>query len=249
MKLVEMVWKRLLTAGFAVVFSVCLAGTVFAEALVIGSNVSGVKVGTLLSKAQVVKVGDGQTLRLMLPSGRTKVIKGPASAEVAVLTRNQTRNEKIWKTVLASLKTKGGSSSDRIGAVRGMSVAPKPVAKVATLSFNAVPLNDGGTVCVVQGGDVALVRRGSGTAGDVTVFNAKAGTKAKVSFAAGQARVAWPDDLPLVDGHYAIIAAGAPMRQVSLRVLDGVPGDESMLSDLAERGCVAQTAQYLATLK
>lgn len=247
---VERLFRLFFGALMSFVLCLPVSLSASAEVLVIGSNVSGFKVGSLLSDLQVVTVGKGQTLRLMLPSGRTKVIKGPAKAEVAELTKNQTRNEKIWNMVLASLKAKGGSSSSRIGAVRGMVAAPKPNATPAAFSLKQVPLGGGGTVCIAKGDGVSVSRLGDGLeAGDVTLFNAKAGTKGKVTFAAGESEVAWPANLPLADGHYAIIAAGQPMQQVQVRVLEAEPAEDALLSVLAERGCTKQTSLYLATLE
>lgn len=230
-------------AAFAIATGV--AAPAQAEAIVIGSNISGVSIGMVLDDAKVVDVGAGQTLRLMLPSGRTKVVKGPAKAAVLDLTRNQTRNEKVWAKVLASLSGKSGSDSSRIGAVRGMAAAPVPNAVPAVFSLTTVPTKSTGTVCVRSDFATQLQRSGSGKAASVTVFHMGSGKKAKASFKADAVVADWPEGLPRENGVYAILADGQPMRQLMLHILNPAPADDAVLPALVAADCDGQVMLYL----
>jgi len=243
---------KTLVAGLAAFVCVSLATSVAvrAEALVIGSNLPVVRVGTLLDASVVVEVKAGQTLRLMLPSGRSKVIKGPEKAAIGELTRNQTRNEKIWNKVLAMVSPKNEKpSSGQIGAVRGLAAPPaktKVNAAVQAFSLGDV-LIAGGKSCVLAGGDVAIRRDDAAAAESITLVDLADGVKAKVSFDAGVARVAWPKEVPLRTTSYALLSPGAAIRQLPVHLLEAEPATEEMIGVLLEAGCERQAGLLLST--
>lgn len=224
------------------------AKAAFAEALVVGSNLPAIKVGTVLSNAQAIEVKSGQTLRLMLPSGRTKVVRGPAKADVAALTKNLTRNEKVWNTVLAALKGRSGSDSSRIGAVRGMAVPPTSATARRPYATDEVVIDaaSGGTVCVAAGKPIRLMRTRSNSPTVYTLLQVTTGKKAVVKFAEGETAASWPADIKLENGGYAVLAPGTPMRQIQIKQLAENLQAEQTVSVLAEAGCQAQLQAYLA---
>ncbi len=66
--------------------------------------------------------------------------------------------------------------------------------------------------------------------------------RGEATFAAGSETAPWPAGVTLrPDGDYAILAPeNRPRRQVTLRVLDRLPGEDDILAELAARECKYQ---------
>jgi len=202
---------------------------------VIESSVNSIKVGREYGLADTITIPAGASIRAVMPSGKTQKITGPYSGPVADLAKGQKLNETVFAWIRDFFQT-GGSREKTIGATRGMRV-PSP----ASFSWTAVPVTADSTICVAKGARVQLVREPSQNAQRVTVVDIESSLKGEVRWAGGSSATAWPADVALrPDATYTLLVPDQPPRQATLRMLERIPEDDEVLSELAARGCQHQ---------
>jgi hypothetical protein len=225
--------------ALAAVLIAAAAGLALAQAqvYVLESTADGVKVGTAYGLGERITIPAGSSIRAVMPSGKTQTIKGPYSGPVADLAKGQKSNEGVVAWIKNLLQT-GGSTERVPGATRGMRPGDPP----ASFSWTVVPAAVDSTFCAEKGAKLQLRRAASPKAERLILINQGTAERAEVEFAAGSTSVAWPAALPLrADATYALVGGENPARrQMKLRVLDSLPGDEDVLAELAARDCKHQ---------
>jgi hypothetical protein len=135
---------------------------------------------------------------------------------------------------LKSLLATGGATEDRPGTTRGV----RPVERAAGFSWTAVPVSVDSTFCAVKGANLQLDRGAWAGAQRITVVDVAVARKGEATWAAGTPTTAWPADVALrPDTTYTLLVPDRPQREVTLRVLDSLPGEDDVLAVLQERGC------------
>ncbi|MEL7303334.1 MAG: hypothetical protein AAGJ53_06545, partial [Pseudomonadota bacterium] len=235
--------SRALLVAFAVfLFGAPLTATnAIAELIVLQSTAPGLKAGAVLQKDQTVDIPSGKSAILIMPSGATKTLTGPVKQTVAELTRGQSTNAALLKAVKKYVVT-GGTSSATVGALRNVAPSaegPQPFA------LDGVPITARGPYCVVKGADLKLLRTRTGERLDVTIVSMADRKRGKSSFGAKQTATAWPKDIAVAQGDFAIAAPRQAMRKVSIRFLAKVPAADQMLPALFAAKCESQIAAFL----
>jgi hypothetical protein len=210
----------------------------WAELHVIESTAAAIKVGSRFADSDTITVPAGSQIRVVLPSGKTQTVKGPYKGTAADLAKGQARNEGVLAWLREFLKT-GGATEATPGATRSIGrEAPKP--RVG-FSWSAVPVTADGSVCVEKGARLQLVRAPSARAERVTVIDAASSQRGEAQWEASSDTAAWPANLaPRPDGTYHILVPDRPRRLVTLRVLDKLPAEGDVLTELHRLGCKPQ---------
>jgi hypothetical protein len=208
-----------------------------ADLHVIESTAPAIKVGSQLDR-DAITIPAGTQIRVVLPSGKTQTVKGPFTGTVAELAKGQPRNEGVLAWLRDFLKT-GGATEATPGATRSIGrEAPKP--RIG-FSWSTVPVTMDGSVCVEKGARLQLVRAPSSPAERVAVIDASSSERGEAQWEAGSDTAAWPANLtPRPDGTYYILVGTRPRRQIVLRVLQKLPADDDVLTELHKLGCKQQ---------
>ena len=207
------------------------------QVYVLESTAASVKVGTAYGMGDRITIPAGASVRVMMPSGKTQMIKGPYSEVAADLAKGQKANDGVVAWIKTLIQT-GGSQEKTPGATRSARAPEAPVA----FSWTAIPVTANSTICVEKGAKLQLRRAPSPNEDRVTVVDLVTTERGEATFAAGSETAPWPAGVtPKPDGDYAILAPeNRPRRQLTLRVLDRLPGEDDILSELAARECKYQ---------
>ncbi|SFR80361.1 hypothetical protein [Sphingomonas jatrophae] len=145
---------------------------------------------------------------------------------------------------VAALADAGGVRRARIGAVRG--AVPADPAKAPNVWY--VDSTHSATVCVADAGTLTLWRP-AGAAAELTVSGPKG--EAKLPFAEGQTTMAWPANLPVLDGSRYTLAWGGGAAPVSLDFAVVGPRPDALdgvAALLIRRGCQRQLDMLIETV-
>jgi hypothetical protein len=225
--------------AFSAFLMVASGGTAQAQGqvYVLESTAASVKVGTAYAMSDRITIPAGASVRVMMPSGKTQMIKGPYSEVAADLAKGQRANDGVVAWIKTLMQT-GGSHEKTPGATRSARAPEQPVA----FSWTAIPVTANSTICVEKGAKLQLRRAPSPNADRVTVVDLVTTERGEATFAAGSETAPWPAGVtPKPDGDYAILAPeNRPRRQLTLRVLDRLPGEDDILAELEARECKYQ---------
>ena len=234
-------WLVALASGVLIISLMAVSGAA-AQVYVMESTVAAIPVGSALEMDATLTVPAGGHVRCVLPSGKTQTVRGPYNGKVADLAKGHPINEGVvaWiKNVLAS----GGATEAKPGATRSAARAPEKI--LMPFSWSAVPASNA-TVCVQKGAKLQLVRAGSQAAEAFTLVDGATGQQAQGRWEASSTTAEWPAAVvPRTDVTYYIQVADRPRRQVVLRVLDRLPADEDILTELQRQGCSAQFEAWM----
>ena len=235
--------KHLLTAATACLI---LFGAAMAQGqgrmYVIESSVTAIKIGKEYALSDTIDVPAGASIRAVMPSGKTQTIRGPYSGSVADLAKGQKLNERVLSWITTFFET-GGARESTPGTTRGMQPAS------AGFSWTAVPVSDDGTICVIRGQALQLVREAAQAAERIAIVDVERSRKGDARWERGSRITTWP---PTVDvrseATYTLLVSDLPPRQVTLHVLENAPADDDILAELAMRGCRRQFDVWMHAL-
>jgi hypothetical protein len=205
---------------------------------VIESSVSSIQAGKEYALSESLTIPAGGSIRAVMPSGKTQTIKGPHSGPLSDLAKGQKLNDRVFAWIKSFLDT-GGAQEKTTGAAR--SATPPPA-----FSWNAVPISYDGTVCVVKGRPLELVRTGTQSSGRATIVDIEKAAKGDARWESGSRSTPWPSDVAVrPEGTFTLLVPDQPARQVTLSVLEQAPNAEDTLSTLASRGCKHQFDSWM----
>lgn len=203
------------------------------EIYVLESSAPGIRAGKVFAPGDKVSIPDGASIRAVMPSGKTQLIRGPYQGKAGDLATGHRPNPGViaW---LKSLLATGGATENTPGATR----SARPQVAAAGFSWTVVPASTDSTICVEKGAALKLDRGALLKATRVTVVDAAVGKQGEATWAPGSKTAAWPSDVALrADATYALLVPDQPQRTVTLRVLDRLPGEDDVLAELEARGC------------
>jgi len=204
-----------------------------ARIYVIESTVSTIQVGKEYALTDTIALPAGASIRAVMPSGKTQTIQGPYSGSLADLAKGQKLNERVFAWIKNFFET-GGAQEKTTGAARSARPPPSP----GKFSWTAVPVSEDNVLCVVKGGSLELVRATSQSAQRITVVDIERAQKGEARWEKGSVSTAWPSSVSQrPDGTYTLLVPDQQPRELKLRILDRVPGDEDLLTELAAQGC------------
>jgi hypothetical protein len=208
------------------------------QVYVLESTADTVRPGVAYGLAERITVPAGSSIRAVMPSGKTQTIKGPFSGLAGDLAKGHTANEGVIAWIKNLLQT-GGANERTAGATR--SARPQQQA-AARFSWTAIPSAVDSTMCVEKGAKLQLQRASSQQAERFVVLDQATAERGETEFTAGSNTAPWPASLrPRADGEYALLGPdNRPRRQVKLRVLDALPGEDDVLVELATHECKHQ---------
>lgn len=236
--------------------ALCLStGWAYADVIVIGSSEAAWTPGTVLKDNGVIEVAKGGRVRVMLASGRTQEIKGPAKVAVASLGSGEKVNESLWNDVKKLVAAQRKADESVIGAVRSM--APKNDGAVAAadagakgaplFSWRRVPIDKGGDVCIEKGADLEIARAKGGPPLAVTIVDMHARKRAEVDFPVGAVAASWPRELRSDVGIYMVVMPEGELREIRLRPIAPLPTADDTLRVLYGQRCLEQVSTWLSS--
>lgn len=229
---------RTLAVAAALMLAPAMLATARADIYVVESSVAAIAAGSRLADSAKISIPAGGYIRAVLPSGKTQTIRGPYSGPVAELSKGQPRNEGVLAWIRTMLET-GGSTEVTPGATRSIG---REAAKVrAGFSWSVVPVTADGTVCIGKAGGLQLLRPPSSRGERVTVMDTASAAQGDAQWEPGSETAAWPAGVAArTGGVYYVMIEGRPRRQVTLQVLDPLPADNDVLTELHRLGCKPQ---------
>lgn len=244
--------KRTRLSLAALLAAVAAPAVAQAELIVLSSSTAQVKSGAVLADSASLDVPAGARVRVMLPSGRTQEIKGPAKSKVADISKGEARNEGLWNDVVSVISRQKKADESVVGAVR--SVAPPsgtrgvaaPTSAKSGFSWRIVPLDPGGDVCVEKGVALELLRTKPGKPLSVVIVNRQDQRRGEATFAVGSATAKWPVSAGTDVGMYAVSFPDGPPRTIRLRPIAPLPAADETLRVLHGQRCLAQIEAWLA---
>jgi hypothetical protein len=227
-----------LMAAVAVLFTG--APSARADLYVIESTVPNIKARSRLLNDDNINIPAGGSIRAVLASGKTQTIKGPYSGSVGDLDKGVARNEGVlgW---LRNILLTGGSTEATPGATR--SIGRQATKPRTGFSWSIVPVTFEGSnsVCVQKGAKLQLARAPSVRADRVTVVDAASSERGEAQWEPSSDTAVWPAGLAVRDdATYYFLMPDRPRRQVTLRLVDQLPADADVLTELHRLGCKNQ---------
>jgi len=131
----------------------------------------------------------------------------------------------------------------RIGAVRNAGIVPR------SPTIWHVDVTQSGTICLAGTSNVMLWRPDAGVPTTLTI-TPPGGRARTAQWPAGQATLAWPSGLPIVNGGaYSFSQAGVAVpAQITFRTLGSEPADlQAVAAALIENGCQEQLEVLVET--
>jgi hypothetical protein len=225
--------------GLTAAVAVLLPGVPAARAdlYVIESTVPSIKPRTRLLGDDNLTIPAGGSVRAVLPDGKTRTIKGPYDGPVSDLDKGAARNEGVLGWLRNILQT-GGATETTPGATR--SIARKAATPRTGFSWTVVPVTLDGTnnVCVPKGAKLMLARAYSVRADRATIVEAASSERGEAQWGPGSDTTAWPRGVAVrPDATYYFLMPDKPRRQVTLRVMERLPADADVLTELYKLGC------------
>lgn len=225
------------------------AAPALADVVVIGSDTANIAIGTILTSGQRIDVPQGASVRIMTQSGRIELIAGPAGREVSAYDDEGATDESLWTEVAALSQSAVEGLDETSGATRGL--APEePEPAPYTFSWQAIPLDAEGDMCVARDAPLKLVRSATEGVLAVTIVDLQGGNRTgEAVFAAGKAEAPWPASIAPRVGAFALRPAGAAARQVRLRLISPVPAPADAVRVLHSQRCELQRNALLEALR
>ncbi len=204
-------------------------GVALADILVLRSNgpiARRLPAGSLLPGTRPIRLAAGDTLELLGETG-TWTWRGPGDFPRTAAAAQS-----------ASKMATPDSRRERLGGTRTGRGSPPYLWMVDVATS--------GTVCVLAGVTPLLWRMEAENA-DVAALVGPNGVAAEVAWAPGQAAVAWPETVPVVDGASYRLTAGSATTSLVIRLVDTAPTSAPQAGlILLEKGCDAQMALLVA---
>jgi hypothetical protein len=203
------------------------AGSAAANVLVVrsaGPSARAYPAGRSLPDNAQIALQAGDTL-VVLGSTGTRTFRGPGNFSPSAAVRAGPR----------TLAANDGRRA-RIGAVRNAGIVPR------SPTIWHVDVTQSGTICLAGTGNVMLWRPDAGVATTLAI-TPPGGQPRNAPWPAGQATLAWPSGMPVVNGgaySFAQPGVAAPV-QITFRTLDTEPTDlQAVAAALIANGCQEQ---------
>jgi hypothetical protein len=212
-----------------------------AAIMIVSSDAAELKAGVELADSAAIDIPSGAKVRIMLPSGKTKLLTGPMKGTVADLVKGEPLAEGVWNKAKEFLQT-GGVDQGQKGATRSVFGGGN-----AKFSWSVIAPATTGDVCIEQGASLTLARAFTSTATEAEIIDGATNARARVAWAAGAAEAPWPAALaPKVGTVYEVIPREGQRRQIRLRFIDkAMTDDENALLALIEQGCRDQVRLWI----
>ncbi len=196
-----------------------------------GPSAPSFKAGQRLADGIAVTLKTGDTL-VVLDSRGTRSVAGPGSFRLDAASADAAPPASF-----TDLLTQKSERRARIGAVRGGTA--EPVEPPHPPGIWAVDAAAGGTVCVLDPGQISLWRADGSK--PVTLAVSQGPVRGDTPFAAGQLTAPWPAAVTVADGISYSIAGFAKPATLSIRLLTPQPASiEALAVALIASGCTGQ---------
>ena len=212
------------------------------DLIVVRSTTGSLVVGQLVPSGSPITVPADAQVALIGASGRVVKLSGPFSGVPASGGRIESTRTDVLQTMRTLL------TNDKLVELRGVaSPTPTRSSRRERDDLLAADLDEGGTQCVSDGSDAALIG-GDAAAGTVNFHDANGTSRARIEWQAGTRRVPWPTNLPRIAGKsYSLTLPRAPAASLQVVHIDGAMKDIDTFMLLAEKNCNAQ-ARFLLGL-
>lgn len=230
-------------AAIATATALFLTGPAMADILIVSSTAPELKPGMQIADSARLEVPAGAKVRVLLPSGATLAINGPASRAVKDVTKGEPLVESVWAKARELFET-GGVDQSRPGATRGAAVSGP--GETPVFAWNVIAAAANGTVCVERGAPLKVARPDGGRAAEITLIDTAGNARAKLTWPEGASEAVWPASLsPRADTVYQVITTGQPVRSLRLRLIDkSDTGEERALRTLIDNDCRQQARAW-----
>lgn len=239
-------------AGAVLAALLCLPAASPASAdqfVVIESTAPGIATGTVLQSGQSITLPAGARVSLVSDRGTVATLTGPFSGVPPV--GGGGASDPTVVDAISSLFAQTGPRAQSWGTFRGES-AMRGEGGDAPSDVWTINLQQSERICLPAGTAPRLWRAAADGELLVVLVHVSSGREAYLRFADGVQDVAWPGELPLIDGgEYALRDTGYLWeRHLALRVIpDGTAAGAHQVAWMADTGCFRQARLLLSQLK
>ena len=229
-----------------------LAGAVSADELVVLETTAGhYDAGDIILTGAGIRLNPNESVVLMSASGKLVELTGPFSG----LPEGKAPDQFDLRGALHQLVRADFDEPVRMGAVRGATTDPEelqPTSLPLDSRISPWPVHIGipGAQCVVEDHRVSYWREAPIAPMELSIQLLSDGRDVTVPWSAETHELAWPQELPLVDGETYLLRPGNTLRSTSIRIVT-IPArvkqtDRTAAAWLAANGCVQQARILMA---
>ena len=210
-----------------------------APLIVIESDVDSLEPGDVIDGATVLYIPVNSKLILVTPQGGVIKLLGPYEGQPD---SSQTTDESLFERLRKILRPEGGTSL-------GLAVFRSVPGKVSAPW--AANVTRSGNYCVRTDQHASLRRTKSAQKTTLTIERISTGEKVSRAWAAGEATLPWPTEIPLKDGegYYAQLGHAIGATELTLHLIPTrLKTDPHRAAWMAENGCMGQARQVLQSM-
>ena len=214
-----------------------------ADIIILTSNTPNLKSGQSLGNSATLNIEAGKRVQLILPSGKTKTLKGPFKGTVAALAKGQKSETGLFRKLMDVVK-KSSRDDSGYAAVRRIG---RPSLGSYKFSWTSVPADITGTYCVAEGEELSLLRPSNISIKKLKLRNSKTDKAATITWKTGEKSAIWPDNLlPKDNSQMGFKLADLGERPVKFRIVPReAQTNDDVLRTLYRRGCQKQLEAWL----
>lgn len=238
--------RRRVWLSVALVIALPLAPAWAAELLVIGSENSDIGEGAIVESEATLRLAPGARLTLIAEDGTVVTLEGPYEGAPLESATDAPAERTLLRALGNLFAGGGGRQSTTKGATRG---GPAGGAGIGVWTIDT---GSQGDACAPAGAPVTLWRAKSERASVLKLTHQNARASVDIDWPAGAATLAWPAELPIVDGaDYLVRLTGVLVaRKLTLHVVPGdLPSEAHRAAWMAERGCLSQARALLSQVR
>ncbi len=241
-----MLKNRCLALAFAALAILC-APAWAQDYVVINSSVPAVAKGTTLAKDGKLDVPAEGRVVLITAAGQVITVKGPFSGPPPAAAGPGVPGNDAAKA-LSSLFNK---QQTEVGVARAIESHWRDDAVTTPADVFAIDASDGGDTCLPDASH-AMVMHDPAADGAMTVKSLTGAGEAKLTWAKGAVRQAWPASFPLADGDMVSFELSgqdvAAIATIHIVPAQGGAGDVARAIQLAQTGCEDQARLLLGVI-
>ena len=227
------------------ILAISTSSAMSAPVVILVSTIDGLTPGSVIEGDTLVDIPAGGMIILNDETGATRTLSGPYSGALKETVASGNATDTGVVTSLSRLLTSREEAQTKLGAVRAL---PSQMVDDA----NLISIARSGSQCGSVGAAISLWRPETLNADSrIAITNISTNRHVEMLWQGGQSVIAWPDDLPAMDGARYLVKLEISPRPVEIElhlVPDTLVSVTQRAAWMSDAGCHRQALQLLAEL-